>query len=89
MSPGQSRYGERPFLIVGGCGVVFSECLSVAEAAILNGLAQVVRRIPADAPVRYLTEQEISDGLNLEAYRYRERANRQAHSVAAAIGRAS
>jgi hypothetical protein len=76
-------------LIVDGCGVVCSERLTTAEAAILNGLAQVVRRIPPDTPIRYLTEQEIADGLNLEAYRYRDRANRQAQSIAASVGRAS
>lgn len=88
--PPQSCYRERSFLIVRGCGVLTNKAVAAAEAAILNGLAQVVRRIPADAAVRYLAEQEIADGLNLEAYRYRELANRQAQSIAApAMGRAS
>ncbi|MBZ5608428.1 MAG: class II aldolase/adducin family protein [Acidobacteriia bacterium] len=85
----ESRHSGRPFLIVQGCGVVFSQTITPAEAAILNGLAQVVRRIPADAPVRYLTEKELADGLSVEAYRYRELANRQAHSLTHAMVRAS
>ncbi len=91
-SPGESSescYGGRPFLFVQGCGVVLSRTVGAAEAAILNGLAQVVRRIPADAPLRYLTDVEIADGLNLETYRYREIANRQMHRLAAAVSRAS
>ena len=41
----------------------------------LGGLAEVVRRIGATAPLRYLTEDEIANGLNVEAYRYRELVN--------------
>jgi rhamnose utilization protein RhaD (predicted bifunctional aldolase and dehydrogenase) len=85
----QIRHNERPFLIVYGCGVLLSEATTMAEAAILNGLAQVVRRIPANAPIRYLTENEIADGLSLDACRYRELANRQARSMTATASRAS
>jgi hypothetical protein len=41
----------------------------------INGLAQVVQRIPASAPIRYLTEAEIANSSSAVAYRYRELAN--------------
>ena len=41
----------------------------------LSGLAQVVQRIPASAPLRYLTEAEIANSSTTVAYRYRELAN--------------
>jgi rhamnose utilization protein RhaD (predicted bifunctional aldolase and dehydrogenase) len=78
----EGRYDQRPFLIVEGCGILVSKSLNVAESAILSGLAQVVRRISSDAPIRYLTAHEITNGLNVDAYQYRELANRQSGQLA-------
>lgn len=67
LGPAGSLYRSRPFLIVQDWGVVTNSGLSPAGAAILTGLAQVVRRIPEYAAVRYLTEQEIAD-LDMQTY---------------------
>ena len=65
----------RPFVIVKGCGVLLSRIMTPAETAMLSGLAQVVQRIDAAAPLRYLTEGEVAAGASTAAYRYRELAN--------------
>jgi ribulose-5-phosphate 4-epimerase/fuculose-1-phosphate aldolase len=56
----RSRYGDRPFLVIHGGGVVVNGSMAPAELAILSGLAQVVQRLDASAPLRYLTEFEIA-----------------------------
>jgi hypothetical protein len=80
--------GDRPFLIVEGGGVLIGQGTTCAEEAMLGGLAEVVRRIGATAPLRYLTEDEIANGLNVEAYRYRELANAN-HNRAAVFAQTS
>ncbi len=67
LPPAGNRYHGRPFLIVEQSGVLTHPVVSPAESAILTGLAQVIRRIPEYAAVRYLTEQEIAD-LDMETY---------------------
>ena len=49
--------------------------MTAAECAMISGLAQVVQRIPASAPVRYMSEAEIANSSSAVAYRYRELAN--------------
>jgi rhamnose utilization protein RhaD (predicted bifunctional aldolase and dehydrogenase) len=70
----ESEHRARPFLIIQERGVIFSSAITRAERAMISGLAQVVQRIAANAPIRYLTEAEVSDIANL-TYRYRELAN--------------
>jgi hypothetical protein len=70
-----SRYRNRPLLLVEGRGVLISRSMTSAECAMIGGLAQVVQRIPASAPIRYLTECEIANSSSAVAYRYRELAN--------------
>jgi rhamnose utilization protein RhaD (predicted bifunctional aldolase and dehydrogenase) len=65
----------RPFAIVKGCGVLLSGSMTPAEIAMLSGLAQVVQRIDSSAPLRYLTEAEVSASSSTAAYRYRELAD--------------
>jgi hypothetical protein len=48
----------------------------------LSGLAQVVQRIPASTPLRYLTDAEIASSSSTAAYRYRELANERLRSGA-------
>lgn len=72
---GDTRYAARPFLIIEGRGVLLRRTLAPAEIATLGGLAQVLQRIPASAPVRYLKETEIASGASEIAHRYRELAN--------------
>jgi rhamnose utilization protein RhaD (predicted bifunctional aldolase and dehydrogenase) len=71
----QDRYSGWPFLIIEGRGVVVSRSMRHAELAMLSGLAQVVQRLSAFAPLRYLTADEV-EGISSQAvYRYRELAN--------------
>jgi len=76
-SPNQwaSRYRSRPVLLIEGRGVLISRSMTSAECAMISGLAQVVQRIPASAPIRYLTDAEIANSSSAVAYRYRELAN--------------
>ena len=76
-SPDQwaSRYRSRPLLLIEGRGVLISRSMTSAECAMISGLAQVVQRIPASAPIRYLTDAEIANSSSAVAYRYRELAN--------------
>ena len=68
-------YRDRPFLILEGRGVIFNPATTPAARAMINGLAQVVQRIAASAPVRYLTEDEAPDIHGVLASRYRELSN--------------
>jgi rhamnose utilization protein RhaD (predicted bifunctional aldolase and dehydrogenase) len=65
----------RPFSIIEERGVIFSRTMTRAERAMISGLAQVVQRIAADAPLRYLTEADVSEIANNLTHRYRELAN--------------
>ena len=70
-----ARYRHRPLLLIEGRGVLMSRSMTSAECAMISGLAQVVQRIPASAPIRYLTDAEIANSSSAIAYRYRELAN--------------
>jgi rhamnose utilization protein RhaD (predicted bifunctional aldolase and dehydrogenase) len=70
-----ARYRHRPLLLIEGRGVLLSRSMTLAECAMISGLAQVVQRIPASAPIRYLTDAEIANSSSAVAYRYRELAN--------------
>jgi rhamnose utilization protein RhaD (predicted bifunctional aldolase and dehydrogenase) len=69
------RYPKPPFLVVGGRGVVVSRSIKAAERAMISGLAQVVQRLSASAPLRYLTDAEVAGISSQAAHRYREHAN--------------
>lgn len=70
-----ARYGNRPFLILEGRGVIVNTAARPAELAMISGLAHVVQRLGASAPLRYLTGEEIDSISGQVAYRYRELAN--------------
>jgi rhamnose utilization protein RhaD (predicted bifunctional aldolase and dehydrogenase) len=72
---GQGENRNRPFLIIQERGVIFSGAMTSAERAMISGLAQVVQRITANTPIRYLTETEVSGISRMVAYRYRGLAN--------------
>jgi rhamnose utilization protein RhaD (predicted bifunctional aldolase and dehydrogenase) len=74
------RYCTRPFLILEGRGVVIGNAMTPAERAMISGLAQVVQRIGASAPLRYLTAAEVASGASTVARRYRELANARGSS---------
>jgi len=77
---------DRPFLVIEGSGVVINRAASMAEVAMLSGLAQVVQRLNASAPIRYLTEAEVAGLSTQVAYRYRELANMSQATLGAAFG---
>lgn len=61
--------GGRPAaLLVEGCGVLVARDLTATEAEVLDGLAQVVRRLPQNARVRYLSDRRIDEVLNGHVY---------------------
>jgi rhamnose utilization protein RhaD (predicted bifunctional aldolase and dehydrogenase) len=66
---------DQPFRIFAGRGVLVSEAISSAAFAMLCGLAEVLQRLHASAPVRYLTEFEISAIPRETVHRYRELAS--------------
>jgi hypothetical protein len=71
----EARYRSRPFLIVEGFGVVINKSARPAEIAMISGLAHVIQRLSASAPIRYLSQADLA-GLSSQAvYRYRELAN--------------
>ncbi len=78
-----SRCNHEPFLIVKGSGVVVGRTIAPAELAMLSGLAQVVQRISAYAPLRYLTQDEVTGLSNQVTGHYRELASASRAAVAA------
>jgi rhamnose utilization protein RhaD (predicted bifunctional aldolase and dehydrogenase) len=77
----EGRYRSRPFLIVDGCGVVFNRSMSIAQRAMMSGLARVIQRISPFAPIRYLADEEVA-GSSLIASRYCELASPKWYSSA-------
>lgn len=70
-----SRYRGRPFLVMERCGVVVNRSAGPAERAMISGLARVVQRLSASAPINYLTEADVASISSQGAHRYRELAN--------------
>ena len=60
------------YAIVEGGGVVVKEKINRAEYETLIALMQVVQRVDTSAPLRYLTETEISSILADGTHRYRD-----------------
>jgi rhamnose utilization protein RhaD (predicted bifunctional aldolase and dehydrogenase) len=77
-------YGDRLYLGIEAAGMVINKSARPAEIAILSGLAQVVQRLRASTPVRYLTRAELDGFSGQVAYRYRELANAVAPGSAVA-----
>jgi rhamnose utilization protein RhaD (predicted bifunctional aldolase and dehydrogenase) len=70
-----SSEADQPFLIVDGSGLLVRKSITSAELAMLSGLVQVVQRLSASAPLRYLTEVEIAGLSGQVTDRYRQLAN--------------
>ena len=78
----QARYGVSPtFFIVEGTGVLVRQHMTVAQTQVLEGLSQVVQRIDAEAPIRYLTTADLDELLTTDAHRYRHLENRFEKSI--------
>jgi rhamnose utilization protein RhaD (predicted bifunctional aldolase and dehydrogenase) len=69
------EYGLRTFQLLEDHGVLCSTHMSPAEQQQFLGLANVVQRIDAAAPIRYLTTSEVDGVLHGEAESYRLAAN--------------
>lgn len=61
-------------------GVLCTSHITPAEQQTLIGLSNVVRRIDASAPLRYLTTSELAAVLNAETDSYRRTANTNSYS---------
>ncbi len=66
-----------PVVVVEGSGVLTNEKITEAEWAMLNGFAEVVRRIEISAPIRYLTDHEVNSVLGADGHHYRMSAENQ------------
>jgi rhamnose utilization protein RhaD (predicted bifunctional aldolase and dehydrogenase) len=63
-----------PFVVVEGSGVLLNRNITAAAHAVLHGLAAVLRRIDATAPIRYLTDYEVNAIMNAYGDGYRRSA---------------
>jgi hypothetical protein len=54
--------------------------MTPAELAMIGGLAQIVQRVNASTPLRYLSEAEVTTVRNMTGGRYRELANERLDS---------
>jgi rhamnose utilization protein RhaD (predicted bifunctional aldolase and dehydrogenase) len=69
------QYYNRSFLIIEGRGVIVSGTMTPAELAMISGLSQIVQRVAASAPLRYLSEVEVATGCGMTGAFYRALAN--------------
>jgi len=67
---------SNPFIVIEGRGILINQKITAAEYAVLKGLAEVVRRIEAGAPLKYLTDHEVGDLLSADGHHYRMSAER-------------
>jgi hypothetical protein len=65
---------SRPFLVVEGCGILINNKITALELAVLKGLAEVVLRLQPEAPIRYLSDREVSGLLEADSHLYRTSA---------------
>jgi rhamnose utilization protein RhaD (predicted bifunctional aldolase and dehydrogenase) len=63
---------EEPFVMIEGAGTLVRQRPNPTESATLSGLALVLQRIPAGAPLRYLNDAEVRGLLCADVYHYRE-----------------
>jgi hypothetical protein len=70
---------NRPFWIVEGRGLIIGKRMTSAQIAVLDGLAEVVQRIDASAPLRYIDDRELTALLNEDAHSYRQAAESNAN----------
>ena len=64
---------DSSWLVVEEVGTLLRARQNPVEGLTLNGLAQVVLRLPESAPIAYLKQNEVNDLLCADVYRYRAR----------------
>jgi hypothetical protein len=72
---------SRPFLIVEECGILINSEITAVELAVLRGLAEVVLRIEPGAPIRYLSDPEVTSLLAADSHLYRVSAENGWNSI--------
>jgi hypothetical protein len=55
--------------------------MTPAQRAMMSGLAQVIQRIGSSAPIRYLTDDEVTNSSSTIVSRYLELANASRDSM--------
>lgn len=81
----QSRLGTEPVSILfPGQGALMRGDANPGADAMARCLSDVLARVPADAPVRYLTAEENLQLTDWDAEKYRQELNRKAAAVAGA-----
>ncbi len=70
-----------PLLLFPGQGVLVRNDISLGALALARCLADVTARIPADAPIRYLTDAENAELLGWDAEKYRQALNRDERGI--------
>ena len=72
----ESYFGDKseapPYAIVEGGGVILNQHIHRAEYETLLGIMEVVQRVDACAPIRYLTEAEVANILSDGTHSYRD-----------------
>ena len=63
---------DAPYILIEDAGILLGHKPNPTELATLNGLVQVLQRIPAAATVHYLSEGDVRDLLCADVYHYRE-----------------
>lgn len=69
------------FVVLEGSGILLNRSITPAEHAVLEGFAELLRRIEPSAPIRYLTDCEVNNVLTADAHSYRTSAERQHVSI--------
>jgi len=78
----ETCHGRRPaYFVVKGVGVIVHESATLADLEILSGFAEVVRRIPESAALRYLTDDELLGVRTNLSGRYREATQRHMNAT--------
>lgn len=67
-----------PFVIIEGSGVLINNTITAAAHPVLHGFAELVQRIDALAPVRYLTDHDVNAVMSVYGDRYRRSAENSA-----------
>lgn len=73
-----------PFIIYPGCGVLIREDVPLNGDLMVQCLSDVAARIPAEAPLRILTDEEHLELTDWDAEKYRQKLARAASSAGAA-----
>jgi len=66
----QALYGVSPtFFVVKGAGILVRQNMTLTQTQMLLGLSDVVQRIDAEAPIRYLTTADLDELSRMDAHR--------------------